>query len=264
MSRPDADVPAGTNRPALSRSETAEIEVLEMTPVLLDILLLAVLALFAFFGWRKGLVLSLCGILAVFVAYFGATFISRAFSAEISTILQPMIQSQVEQVLSEGLTDQPPSSALPLMPGASSAQEDPVDKLTLDQALDALTKSPLFAGLQQSVAEAVRDGSLQVVTTAAAAISNYLAIQITQTVLFFLVFLLIQIAWWLFSRALDLAFQLPVLRTVNDLGGLLFGLIEGALLLIVVVWFLSAMNIVPAETVQATSLFRLFKNFQFF
>lgn len=233
-----------------------------MTPILLDVLLLAVLALFAFFGWRKGLVLSLCGILAVFVAYFGATFISRAFSAEISTIIQPMIQSQVEKVLSEGLSDLPESSPLPLLPGSSAAQEDPVDDLTLNQALDALTSSPLFAGLQQSVAEAVRSGAIQVATTAAAAISNYLAIQITQTVLFFLVFILIQVAWWLFSRALDLAFQLPVLRTVNDVGGMLFGLVQGALLLIVAVWFLTVMNIVPEETVQASALFRLFNNFQ--
>lgn len=46
----------------------------------LDIIIIAVVAVAAWRGYRKGLVMTLCGFLAVFVALAGATVVSNALS----------------------------------------------------------------------------------------------------------------------------------------------------------------------------------------
>lgn len=234
-----------------------------MTPLILDILIVAVIALFAFLGWRKGMILSLCGLLAIFVAYAGATFISRTFSKDVANILQPAIQTRIEDLLDDAL---PPASAVPpassLLPDGSSAQDDLLENATIRQALDALENSELFSGLQKNLEDAVRQGLVPVMSTAAASIASYLALQASQLILFYLSFLLIMIIWWLLSHALDLACRLPVLRTFNELGGLLIGILKGALILFAAVWFLSLAGIISEQTIQQTYLFRLYMNFQ--
>lgn len=234
-----------------------------MTPLIMDVLIVAVIALFAFLGWRKGMILSLCGLLAIFVAYAGATFISRTFSGDVATLLQPAIQTRIEDLLDDAL---PPTFAAPspspLLPGTSAVQDDPVEHATIRQALDVLKQSELFSGLQKNLEDAVRDGLVPVMSTAAASISSYLALQAAKLILFYLSFVVIMIAWWLLSHALDLACRLPVLRTFNELGGLLIGILKGALILFAAVWFLSLAGIISEETIQQTYLFRLYMNFQ--
>ena len=46
----------------------------------LDIIIVAVVAVAAWRGYRKGLVMTLCGFLAVFVALAGATVVSNALA----------------------------------------------------------------------------------------------------------------------------------------------------------------------------------------
>ena len=231
-----------------------------MTPIFLDILIIAAIALSAFLGWRRGLVLTLCGLLAVFVAYFGAAFVSNTFSAHLAGVIQPAVRQQIDQLMEENL----PAILPPAQTGGEegSAPSDPLAQATLGQALDILRQSALFSGLHQMVEDAVRDGLVRVATTASAAIADYLALQITRTLLFYLTFFLILIAWNLLSHALDLACRLPVLRTFNEAGGLLVGMIKGGLITLAAVWLVSLLGVVPAQMAGQTYLFRLFMNFQ--
>jgi len=80
--------------------------------------------------------------------------------------------------------------------------------------------------------------------------------------LFFLSFFLILLVWRLVSHILDLACKLPVLRTLNGVGGLVIGLLKGILFLLVLVWLLSLLDVIPAEQAQQTYLYRYFLNFQ--
>lgn len=226
-----------------------------MTPIMLDILIVAVVALFAFLGWRKGLILTLCGLVAVFVAYAGATFVSRTFSGEIAGILQPAIQNQIEERLEDAIRHTEylsPDGDVALRP----------EDVTLSGVLDALERSQLFSGMQKMLADAVHDGLVKVTSDATSAIAAYLSLQIAQTLLFYLTFFLVLIAWTLLSHALDLACRLPVLSTFNAAGGLVVGLVKGAVIMLAVVWLLSLMGIISDETVQQTYLFRLYMNFQ--
>lgn len=233
-----------------------------MSNLVLDLIIVAVLILFAALGWHKGLVLTLCGLVAAFVAYAGASFVSQRFSEDIAVLVQPSIQVRLDQAVESALANSGEPSPSPLLPAAGE-QEQPQLTASLEQVLRVLERSPLTAGFYQSVADAVRAGTLRVVTTATAAVAHYLAWQISRAGLFFLTFFLIVTAWALLSRALDLVCRLPVLRSFNEVGGLLLGLVKGALILVVVVGLVTLLGLIPEEVSAQTVLYRRFMIFQF-
>ena len=234
-----------------------------MTNLVLDLLTIAVIALFALLGWHKGLVLTLCGVLVVFVAYFGATYVSETFSSNIAALIQPSIQNRLDLVVEQALTsdDEPSHTLLLPAPDTGDQEEDP-DAASLEQVMAALRRSPILTGMYESVAQAISDGAVKVITTASAAIAYYLAYQISRAGLFFLTFFLIVVVWSLLSRALDLACRLPVLRSFNEIGGLLLGLVKGVCILLAVVGLVTLLGVVPEEVSAQTFLYRHFMNFQ--
>ena len=196
-----------------------------MTTYIIDIAIFLALAFFAWRGAKRGLILTLFSLLAIFVAFFGARAVASTFSQPVADILRPSIQQSINGVL----TGQTPG-ALP-SPGPegspSPAPEDgtePEPDFTLQEVLDLIGE------------EAVEEQVLEVTTTAAAAVAAYLAQLAANALLFGLSFLLILLVWFLISRALDLTFRLPILSAVNTIGGLLIGLLKGVLLMLVVVW----------------------------
>lgn len=241
-----------------------------MLSILFDLIVFLILILFAALGWRKGLILSLCGLVAFFVAFAGANFVSLKFGDSVSGIIQPYIQIQVERALESSLSDtnqqqaDAPATYTPTVPGMVKEEETPTDQFTLEQALEALAQSPLFSGLQQALEDAVQNSVIHVVTTASAAIAGYLAGQIARTGLFLLTFLLILLVWWLLSHALDLACRLPVLHTLNGAGGMVIGLVKGIVLLWIAGWILSLLDVLPKDTVEQTFLLRRFMDFHIF
>lgn len=237
-----------------------------MTSLVLDLLVVAIIALFAILGWKKGLVLTLCGVAAVFVAYFGATFVSQTFSDDLAVLIEPAIQNRLEAVVEAALPDDSgpsPSPLLPIVPSTGEEEEEPDPvSASLEQVMAALRRSTLLTGMYESLTQAITDGAVKVVTSASAAVAHYLACQISQAGLFFLTFFLIVVVWSLLSRALDLACRLPVLRSFNEIGGLLLGLLKGVFLLLAAVGLVTLLGLIPEEVTEQTFLYRCFMNFQ--
>ena len=95
-----------------------------------------------------------------------------------------------------------------------------------------------------------------VASSAAAAVSNYLAYEMTRMVLFTLSFAVIMALWKLLSRTLDFAVQIPILSTVNDLGGAAIGLIRGSALMFIACWLLK--GLFPPEMIASSVLLQFF------
>ncbi len=201
-----------------------------MGDYLFDIIIVAILVLFAWRGAVKGLVLSLCGLAAVFVAFFGAQFLSEKFCEPVGNILRPIIIQTVRGADAEPEVD----------------SENPEDTYTVDELLASIQEKGLFEGfsafLEQGVAnDTVGHASLSPMD----ALAGYLAKAIARALLFGVVFFGGLLVWFLLSHALDLAFKLPILAEVNLAGGLIVGLVKGSLLTIVLVWLGQVAGIVP-------------------
>lgn len=221
-----------------------------MPCVVYDIAIAAILIFFIWLGCRKGLVLTLCSLLAVFVALIGATFLSDALAGPVAQAIEPAITSSIHDTV---------TSYYQRVPEADTSTQDGDDwlaQLPLEELLEPLRESRFFKGYAEAFQRAVDNKAAQIVTHAAQALAHYVAVQITRVVIFVLAFFALLIAWRLLSRALDLVAHLPVLYTANRWGGGIAGLVKGILVLLIAGWLLR--DSLPPEAVQQTLLLKLF------
>lgn len=196
---------------------------------------IAIVLLLAFFAWRgaaKGLILSLCGLAAVFVAFFAAQFISDAFCAPVGNILRPIIIQTVRGADAEPEVD----------------PENPEAGYTADELLGAIQEKGLFEGFSEFLEQGIANDTVgHSPLSPLDSLAGYLSKGIAKALLFGIVFIGVQLAWFLISHAMDLAFKLPILSEVNLAAGLILGLAKGILLIIVLVWLGQLTGIVPAD-----------------
>ena len=229
-----------------------------MNGLIFDLAIAVVLILSVMQGYRKGLVLTLCGFLAVFVAFIGATLVSDALAESVSHTIQPVIEEKVTQAIEQGLEDQgllyhdAPMSDSSLEEWTQSLTE----QLSLDEVVVFLQELPVLSNLVETIQDTIGNELSNVASSAAAAVSNYLAYEVTRMVLFTLSFAVIMALWKLLSRTLDFAVQIPILSTVNDLGGAAIGLIRGSALMFIACWLLK--GLFPPEMIASSVLLQFF------
>lgn len=229
-----------------------------MTALAFDLVVTALLLLAAWRGYRTGFILTLCGFLAIFVAFIGATMVSNTLCAPVSRIIQPVVEHNIQQVFLQNLpngTEVPDASASSSETGTDSS--DGTAEVSLQEALNLLKGSSLYKGFADAFQKAVNDGMVSATVNASRTIADYVSKQIAQLVLFFVSFILILVLWFFLSHALDLAFRLPVLSTLNHWSGAALGLLKGALLLFITCWLLKG-SFLPESTIQNTYLLKFF------
>lgn len=221
-----------------------------MAFLIADGLVLAVLLIFACIGARRGLILSLCGLLAFVVAFLGASFAARTLSPVVADALEPKFAAAIEEQLNESIRQQAEAGeAAVLSP----------DDVPLEGVLDALREMGFYETLVNTVDRAVESGMTAVAASAAAAVAAAIAQSAAYLILFLLGFFLILLAWRLLSRALDLVARLPGLHFLNKTGGALFGLVQGCIILFVAAWLLQFFGqMLPRELVEQTVLLKFF------
>ena len=181
-----------------------------------DILILAILAFFAWRGAKKGLILGVCSLAGIFVAFFGARLISSSFYLPVSNILEPGIYQTVLGAEPQSAAD--PGTSAPPTYGSEGDLEEPAPTYSLEELLDSIHEAGLFAGLAGFIDEAVSGNAIQTspAKTPAEALASYIAQLISKAGLFALSFLVILLVWFLVGHILDLTFHLPILSAVSQ------------------------------------------------
>ena len=156
-----------------------------MAFLIADGLVLAVLLIFACIGARRGLILSLCGLLAFVVAFLGASFAARTLSPVVADALEPKFAAAIEEQLNESIRQQAEAGeAAVLSP----------DDVPLEGVLDALREMGFYETLINTVDRAVESGMTAVAASAAAAVAAAIAQSAAYLILFLLGFFLILLA----------------------------------------------------------------------
>lgn len=214
-----------------------------MAPIIYDLLILAVLALFVWLGWRKGLILSLCGLIVVILALVGANFLADTVAPPVAKAIQP----KLAEVIEERITDYAASHYDDLQPATP---------------WDALRD---MGGIYAWCADSVEDAITQVsghwdLSEMCAVAANKVAQQLAHHIIFAVSFVLLFVLLTLILHALDLVAKLPGLHFCNGLGGGIIGLVKGVLVLFVVVGVLRIVSgkLVTPDVVAQTYLFKLF------
>lgn len=211
-----------------------------------DGIIVAILLFFFLRGRKRGLILSLCGLAAFFVAIIGARMACDAFTPHVADLLQPRFSSVIEVQLDNGLSEK-------LNEMLIKAEES-------DNAIiGLLTGLGFYEDVADVIQNAVLGETAQTVTDVAMALARTVAEVVACVLVFVVAFLLITVAWFLLSHALDLAARLPIIHGLNRTLGGLFGLLQGMLLLFLIAWVLRLMGgVIPQETVDQTTLLKFF------
>ncbi len=222
-----------------------------MNYIFYDVLAAALLLFFLWRGYRKGLVLTLCGLLAVFVAFLGASVLSSLLAEPVAKAIEPAVASGIHDTVTSYYQRVPAVSA------SSAEENDWLSQLPLDELLEPLEDSKFFQHFADAFQQAVDDGVTEAAAHAAQALAHFVAVQIARTILFLIAFVAVLVAWFFISHTLDLVAKLPVLNTVNRWAGAAAGLAEGALLVFIACWLLKD-SYLSAEAVRGTYLLRFF------
>ena len=215
--------------------------------LILDIAVLVVLAGFILFGAHRGFILSLCSLVALLVALVGAGFAADALTPMVADAIEPKLAQIVETRLDKAAED---AIQTPGQDGTPSVQ----------QLIDALReKGGLWSAAADALDKALQESADQTAAQAAASAGAALAADVAHTALYLVSFLLILLLWLLVSHALDLVARLPVLSTLNHLGGAVFGLVKGGLAVFLLAWVLCTLtDLIPAAEVEKTRLLAFF------
>lgn len=225
-----------------------------MLPMLYDLILLVILAFFLWRGWRKGLILSLCGLVVVILALVGANFIADTAAPPVAKALQPKLAAAIE----ENVADYMATHYNDIVPGANAPD--------IPNLSDALRE---MGGIYAWCADSVEDTAIEITygmdrlldfSELCSIAASRVAEQLAHHILFAVAFVVLFVLLTLLLHALDLVAKLPGLHFCNGLGGGLIGLIKGILVLFVVlcVLRLTSGQLFAPETVNKTHLFKFF------
>lgn len=253
-----------------------------MNYLLLDCLILLILLLFALWGRHRGLILSVFSLVALLVAIVGGLVVSKALAPTVTKWVMPLVEdtvvSTVETVIPEEVTEVFDNLApgetvkdviTELVPEGFVPDEN-TSLPSMEQIKEYLDNADLELPEEvhnfidqindEDIAAIAESRSVEEVVSVAA---NNVAEVIIRAILFLLTFVLILILWTVLARALDLVSRLPVLNSMNKLGGFIFGLVRGALLLFLVAWVLNHLptvteQLIPAEIFEETYILKFF------
>lgn len=210
------------------------------TAMIFDIAILVILLVFAIRGASRGLLLSLCSLVAVVVAFIGASFVSDFLAPKAAELIAPPIQQAITQALDA--QDFPDGGDWSDDLLSEFLEDSDLPKVLIQPILDAYDSAGGPLGITESVAHTV-------------------AVTLAHGILFLLAFVVILILWTVLSHALDLVTRLPGLNTLNRTGGALLGLLKGGVLLFLCAWAVNTFwPVIPKETVEQTRLLSFFLN----
>lgn len=216
---------------------------------LFDIIILAVLAAFTLLGARRGLIMTLCGLVTAILALIGAQIAADQLAPSVAYVIQPSIRNAVELQVDQAFEAE-----------AEAAYSFELTPET-DGLLQQILGSEIYQHFAQSVEDSVQEGVQNTVDSAADHIAAALAQSVAWLAVYVLAFILILFLGRLLARVLDVAAALPGLHFLNKSLGGVCGLLKGLVLVAAVCSLGVSFGLISRESVQSSALLELFSAF---
>lgn len=171
--------------------------------VLIDIILIAILALSAFFGYKKGLV------------KLGA----KLFAGIIAIIITVIIYKPVSEIIIN-----------------NTQVDEKIENIIVQNTTKAITKNGANV-----ITEKIED---EILPDEAKNISNWIVYAVTAVVLFLAVKIILNII----ISLLNFVANLPILKQFNEIGGIIYGLLRGILIIYICILLIGVVTKVKPES----------------
>ncbi len=233
-----------------------------MIRLIIDIVLLVIVALCTWTGYRKGLIGGIAGILAVIIALFGGSLLSNAYSREVVPVLEPFVDGYID---SQNIRDEVLEKLLGYETDLSLE-----DVLARDSSLryDYATECMKTLGLYQDRAEELAAKSVDYADRSGVSMTDAVVTVLCDSVSFVgglvVAFLMILILLVAIGNIGNLSFRLPNLELLDEIGGAVLGFVKGFLYCVLLSWVLSFLGIViGSDTLEFTTLAQFFLQIKF-
>ena len=211
---------------------------------IIDLVLLGILVICTWSGYKKGILMGVGGILAIMVSIYSANLLANVFSYDVVPALKPFVSSYMDRVMTSG-----DNSVLKEMGWAN--YDYSIDDLLLryperqeefsalcftSLGIDSLTAENMSARTQTYAGESgvsVRDATVQILCETVAYVACFI-----------LAFLIIIIVLTVIGNLPNLSYKIPHLDLINDIGGAILGLATGLLFCILLVWAMKFLGLV--------------------
>ena len=229
--------------------------------LILDIVLLIIVALCTWGGYKRGLIGGVAGILAIVIALFGGSLLSSAYAHEVVPALEPFVDGYIDSQVTR-------DEVLRNM-GYGNTEYSVEDILAQDSSLryDYAYECMLELGIYSDRAEELADRAVayadQNMTGMTEAVVAILCDTATYVVGMTLGFLLIIIFVTAIANIGNLSFRLPNMELLDEIGGAVLGFTKGIVYCVLLCWVLSFFGlIIGKKTLDGTTLARFFLTFR--
>ncbi|MDO4982582.1 MAG: CvpA family protein [Eubacteriales bacterium] len=226
----------------------------------IDIVLLIIIALCTWNGYKRGLVGGFAGILAIIVALLGGSLLSSAYSQEVVPALEPFVDGYVDSQKNRQLILDNMGYGDSDLSLADILEQD--SSLKYDYAYEAMLSVGVYSGQAVKLADKAVTRSNELELTMPEAVISIICETATYVIGLALAFLLILIFLVAVANFGNLSLRLPGMENLDELGGCVIGFVKGFLYCILFCWLLSFLGIIIGKTTMAhTTLGRFFLAF---
>lgn len=222
---------------------------------IIDLVLLGILIICTWTGYKKGVLMGIGGILCIVVAVYGGNLLANLFSYDVVPALKPFASGYVE-----GLLNGDGSKVLEKL-GWEDMDYSVEDLLAQHPERRAEFAATCYetVGVDGAAADHMAERAVAYAeengTSMTDATIQILCDTVSYVGCFILAFLLIVIVLVVIGNLPNLSFKIPHLDLFNDIGGAVLGLLTGLMYCVLLVWALKFLGmLIGRETLSASAL----------
>ena len=230
--------------------------------LIIDIVLITIIALCTWGGYKKGLIGSIAALLVIVLSLFCAKMLSAAYSGEVIPAFRPFADGYLsatetrERVLDRMGFSESDKSLDDIL------ADDP--SLRYDYAFECMSEVGLYADRADEMASRaveLADSKGENMTDAAVDVLCDVVAYEGGLVLAFLIILIFITA---VGNLFNLSFRIPNMVNLDEIGGAVLGFAKGIIYCVLLCWLLSFFGLVIGKkTLDGTTLARFFLTFRF-
>ena len=210
--------------------------------MIIDVILILILIGLILSGYRRGLLMSLMGLIIVLLCCLGAAAAQRTLTPAVTAYLEPKIAAALEPEVESYIAGQTQQT---LEDAEKQGLTVDGEQLSLDDIAEMLQDFGLDA--DQTITSGVSD-ALQPATDAVAGdIAHLVALRIAGTFVFIAAWVILYLVLHNLALALNMVNRLPVIRTCNRIGGAVLGALEGLIPMVVIAAVCDGAGLLPEK-----------------
>lgn len=230
--------------------------------LIIDVVILAIIALCTWNGYKRGLVGGIAGVLAIIISVFGGTILSSAYAGEVVPALEPFVDGYVDSQKNRDIMLENMGYGKSDLSLEDILIDDP--SLRYDYAEEAMR----LMGFNEKRIEELSVKAIQLSEETGANLTDAIVAVLCDTITYVagltIAFLLILIMLTAIANVFNLSLRLPNMETLDEVGGAVIGFVQGFVYCTFLAWFLSFFGIIIGKTtLDGTVLARFFLSFEF-